>query len=58
MVLRGAASMKPVEIETTDDEPPPFLRRWDRVYAAVLLYLALLIAILYLITWLFEPSHV
>jgi len=32
------------------DEPPPFLRSWPRVYIAVLCYLALLIALLYLVT--------
>jgi hypothetical protein len=30
------------------DEPPPFLRTWPRVYTAVVLYLALLIAVCYL----------
>ncbi len=32
------------------DEPPPFLRSWRRVYAAVLIYLALLIAAFYFFT--------
>ncbi len=32
------------------DEPPPFLGKWSRVYAAVLTYLALLIAGFYLFT--------
>jgi hypothetical protein len=31
-----------------DDEPPPFLGVWRRVYSAVLLYLGLLIALFYL----------
>ncbi|HSM79727.1 MAG TPA: hypothetical protein VLT57_18950 [Bryobacteraceae bacterium] len=31
-----------------DDEPPPFLRTWARVYAAVLIYLAVLITAFYL----------
>lgn len=31
----------------TDDEAPPFLKTWPRVYLAVLLYLAALIALLY-----------
>lgn len=30
------------------DDPPPFLKTWPRVYAAVLLYLAALITIFYL----------
>ena len=29
------------------DEPPPFLGRWPRVYAAVVAWLALLIALFY-----------
>jgi len=29
------------------DEPPPFLGSWRRVYTAVLVYLALLIAAFY-----------
>lgn len=32
------------------DEPPPFLGSWGRVYAAVILYLALLIAVFYTFT--------
>jgi len=29
------------------EDPPPFLGRWNRVYAFVLCYLAALIALLY-----------
>jgi hypothetical protein len=36
------------------EEPPPFLGTWPRVYAAVLAYLALLIAALYALTRLFS----
>jgi hypothetical protein len=32
------------------DEPPPFLGAWPRVYAAVVLYLALVIAACYCFT--------
>jgi hypothetical protein len=32
------------------DEPPPFLGTWKRVYAAILIYLGLIIAGLYLFT--------
>ena len=32
------------------DEPPPMLGRWSRVYTAVLIYLATLIALFYLLT--------
>lgn len=32
------------------DDPPPFLRKWPRVYAAVLIYLAALILLFYLFT--------
>jgi hypothetical protein len=32
------------------DEPPPFLGSWRRVYAAVLVYLALLISLFALFT--------
>lgn len=34
----------------TDEELPPFLGRWSRVYAAVLWYLLLLICALYAVT--------
>ena len=34
----------------TPDEPPPFLKTWGRVYAAVLLYLAGLIGLFYVFT--------
>jgi hypothetical protein len=37
------------------DEPPPFLGSWGRVYAAVLIYLVLLIAGFYVFTRVFEP---
>jgi hypothetical protein len=30
-----------------DDEPPPILGSWRRIYITVLFYLALLIAVLY-----------
>lgn len=36
-----------------DDESPPFLGRWPRVYAAVIIYLFLLIAALYVLTRVF-----
>ena len=32
------------------DEPPPLLGAWPRVYAAVIVYLALLIALCYVFT--------
>ena len=48
----------PIRAGKAADEPPPFLKRWNRVYAAVLVYLGLLIAALYAITLIFEPSHV
>jgi hypothetical protein len=34
----------------TPDEPPPFLGEWCRVYAAVVIYLALLISLCYVFT--------
>ena len=42
-------------MKVPSDEPPPFLGSWRRVYAAVLLYLALLIAGLYAFTRAFAP---
>jgi hypothetical protein len=32
------------------DDPPPFLGTWPRVYAVVLVYLAVLISIFYVFT--------
>ena len=37
------------------DEPPPFLGTWSRVYAAILIYLALLIFGFYLFTRTYAP---
>lgn len=37
------------------DEPPPLLRRWPRLYAVVLVYLAFLIFISYLFTRAYAP---
>jgi len=39
----------------TADEPPPFLGSWRRVYTAVLLYLAILIAGFYVFTRVYAP---
>ncbi|HZS52851.1 MAG TPA: hypothetical protein VFA65_00505 [Bryobacteraceae bacterium] len=50
--------MELFEPDRIDDEPPPFLERWPKVYIAVLIYLGLLILVLYVITRIFEPSHV
>ena len=32
------------------DEPPPFMRSWNRIYVAIALYTFALIIVLYLIT--------
>lgn len=37
------------------DEPPPFLGRWSRVYAAVLSFVAALIVLFYFFTRAFRP---
>lgn len=44
------------EDRDASDGPPPFLGSWHRVYAAVLFYLLLLIAALYLFTRMFTYS--
>jgi hypothetical protein len=33
----------PSKLLPSEDEPPPFLREWRRVYLAVVIYLAVLI---------------
>ena len=40
---------------TNQDEPPPFLGAWKRVYTVVLLYVAVVIFALYLFTVLTTP---
>lgn len=37
-------------MSNSDDDRPPFLGTWKRVYTAVLLYLAVLIALFYWFT--------
>jgi hypothetical protein len=37
------------------DDPPPFLRTWPRLYAAVAAYLAALIVVFYLFTRAYAP---
>jgi hypothetical protein len=37
-------------VRRVSDEPPPFLRSWGHVYAAILGYLLLLILVLYGLT--------
>jgi hypothetical protein len=41
---------EPIPQREVPDEPPPFLGTWRRVYAGVLLYLAILIALFFLFT--------
>jgi len=38
------------DVHDLHDEPPPFLRTWRRVYAAIMIYLALVVFGLYLFT--------
>ena len=38
-----------------DDQPPPFLRTWPRVYLLVLVYIAALILAFYLFSAYFAP---
>jgi hypothetical protein len=33
-----------------EDDPPPFLKSWNRIYAVIVIYTVALILILYLIT--------
>jgi hypothetical protein len=42
-------------LPASDDDPPPFLGTWSRVYVAVVLYLFLLIALFSLFTNSFTP---
>jgi len=42
------------ELREVSDEPPPFLGTWRRVYLAVLIYLALIIAACYAFTRVLE----
>ncbi len=42
------------DIREVRDEPPPFLGSWSRVYAAVVVYLVLIIAACYGFTRAFE----
>ncbi len=44
----------PASERPTLDEPPPFLGRWSRVYAGVLIYLAAAVLLLTAITRLFH----
>lgn len=37
------------------EEPPPFLRTWPRVYAALAFYLLILIALLSALTKVYAP---
>jgi hypothetical protein len=42
------------DMRAVRDEPPPFLGTWRRVYIAVLIYLAIIIAACYGFTRAFE----
>lgn len=45
---------EPLQKEVVD-EPPPFLGTWPRVYAMVIVFLALLIVLFYLFARAFTP---
>jgi len=38
------------------DEPPPFMRTWNRIYAAIIIYTCALILSLYLMTIVLNPD--
>jgi hypothetical protein len=38
------------EKQIASDDPPPFLRTWNRLYAAVIIYTCVLVLALYLMT--------
>jgi hypothetical protein len=42
--------MPPGEVQPDTIEAPPFLKTWPRVYGAIVSYLAILVAVLYMIT--------
>ena len=46
--------MEPLDTRAVPEQPPPFLHTWKKVYAAVLIYLFLLIVLLYVITRMFQ----
>ena len=46
----GIGSQLPQPGQASNDEAPPLLGRWSRVYLAILVYLAALVSILSLIT--------
>ena len=46
--------MPDLEHDPDFDGPPPFLRTWPNIYRAVLGYLAVLLAALYLVTRSFQ----
>jgi hypothetical protein len=43
------------EVRQVADEPPPFLGTWPRVYAAVLVWLVIVIALFYSFTRAWTP---
>jgi len=44
-----------VELRPVQDDPPPFLGSWPRVYTFVVVYLACVIALFYWFTQSFAP---
>jgi hypothetical protein len=54
-IERGAGPDASPENRAVIDDPPPFLGTWPRVYAAVVVYLAALIAAFYAFTVAFRP---
>ena len=43
------------EVRQVADEPPPFLKRWPRVYAVVLAWLVVVIGLFYAFTRAWAP---
>lgn len=49
-VMSEEQQTDPVIPATVDDEPPPFLGTWNRVYASVLIYVIVVVLLLYWMT--------
>lgn len=48
--METEANDRPQNVPAEPEEPPPFMRSWNRIYVAIALYTCALIIVLYLIT--------
>jgi len=48
--MENSEEDSPVKTPVSGEEPPPFLRTWNRLYGAIAVYTCILVLVLYIMT--------